>query len=73
MAHEYINRKVIKMTADYLKEYRKAHADTITPMRDAAARFDKSERGRFKRAAQQLGWNVCVSRGKVYENGILCW
>ena len=73
MAHEYINRRVIAQTMDFLKDYKRRHPESVTPMRDAAEQFAKSERGRFKRAAQQLHWNVCTSRGKVYENGVLCW
>ena len=73
MAHEYINRRVIAATMDLLQEYKNKHPETRTPMRDAMQLFDQKDRGRFKRAAQQLGWNVIVCRGKVYENGVLCW
>lgn len=73
MAHEYINRRVIAATMDLLQEYQNKHPETRTPMRDAMQLFEQTDRGRFKRAAQQLGWNVIVCRGKVYENGVLCW
>lgn len=71
--YEYINRKVIAGTMEFLQEFKQKHPETLTPMRDACEHVAKSDRNRFVRAAKQLGWAVCVSRGKVYENGVLCW
>ena len=71
--YEYINRKIIAGTVDFLQEFKQKHPETLTPMRDACEHVAKSDRNRFVRAAKQLGWSVCVSRGKVYENGVLCW
>ena len=42
MAHEYINRRVIAQTMDFLKDYKHRHPEAQTPMRDAAEQFAKS-------------------------------
>ena len=74
----YINPSVIRATAQLLKDYKLAH-QTDTPMIDAAREFaTRSEtleydHARFLSAARTLGWNVCKTRGHVYENGFFAW
>lgn len=71
----YINPAVIEGTMRVLVGYQATHTETATPMIDCfnSQKIDASERPRFVRAAQRLGWNVTRSQGKIYENGVLAW
>ena len=75
----YINPSVIRATAQLLKEYKHAHPKSATPMIDAIKEFatrpetTEYDRARFLSAARMLGWNVCKTRGHVYENGLFAW
>ena len=71
----YINPAVIEGTMRVLEDYQMAHQETATPMIDCfnSQKNDASERARFVRAAQRLGWCVTRSQGKIYENGVLAW
>lgn len=69
----YINPKVIKGTMEVLRAYKESHQDDATPLISVCAKERASERARFVRAAQRLGWNVTRSQGKIYENGVLAW
>lgn len=71
----YINPAVIEGTMRVLVGYQVTHTESATPMIDCfnSQKNDASERARFVRAAQRLGWNVTRSQGKIYENGVLAW
>lgn len=71
----YINPAVIEGTMLVLMKYQGEHTESATPMIDCfnSQKIDASERARFVRAAQRLGWNVTRSQGKIYENGVLAW
>jgi len=69
----YINPKVITGTMEVLEKYKAAHPNDTTPLANACAGEPATERGRYVRAAQRLGWNVVRSHGHVYENGTLIW
>ena len=71
----YINPRVIEGTMRVLVGYQATHTETMTPMTDCfnSQKLDASERARFVRAAQRLGWNVTRTQGKIYENGVLAW
>lgn len=71
----YINPRVIEGTMNVLHDYWAQHMTSKTPMTDCvnSQKIPASERPRFVRAAQRLGWNVTRSQGKIYENGVLAW
>lgn len=69
----YINPRVIVGTMDALEKYKAAHPQDKTPMANACAGEPSTERQRYVRAAQRLGWSVVRSNGHVYENGVLLW
>lgn len=69
----YINPKVIAGTMEVLERYKAAHPQDKTPMANACAGEPSTERQRYVRAAQRLGWSVVRSNGHVYENGTLIW
>ena len=69
----YINPKVIAGTMEVLERYKAAHPQDKTPMANACAGEPATERQRYVRAAQRLGWSVVRSNGHVYENGTLIW
>lgn len=69
----YINPKVVEGTMDVLQRYKEQHPQDNTPLINACAHEPSSERPRFVRAAQRLGWNVTRTQGKIYENGVLAW
>ena len=69
----YINPKVIAGTMEVLERYKAMHPQDKTPMANACAGEPTTERQRYVRAAQRLGWSVVRSNGHVYENGTLIW
>lgn len=71
----YINPRVIEGTMHVLHDYWAQHSSSKTPMIDCVnnQNLPASERARFVRAAQRLGWSVTRSQGKIYENGVLAW
>ena len=69
----YINPKVIAGTMEVLERYKATHPQDKTPMANACAGEPITERQRYVRAAQRLGWSVVRSNGRVYENGTLIW
>jgi hypothetical protein len=69
----YINPKVIAGTMEVLERYKAMHPQDKTPMANACAGEPITERQRYVRAAQRLGWSVVRSNGHVYENGTLIW
>lgn len=73
MKRKYINPSAIVATADRLRLYKENHPKCETPMAEAAAGEPATERERYYRAAKALGWKVCRSKGKTYENGRLVW
>ncbi len=69
----YINPRVIAGTMEALEKYKAAHPQDKTPRANACAGEPITERQRYVRAAQRLGWSVVRSNGHVYENGTLIW
>ena len=69
----YINPAVIAGTMRVLEDYKRNHPQSVTPMADACAGEPLTEKRRYVRAAQRLGWPVVRSQGHVYENGVLLW
>ena len=69
----YINPKVIAGTMEVLERYKATQPQDKTPMASACAGEPITERQRYVRAAQRLGWSVVRSNGHVYENGTLIW
>lgn len=73
--YQYVNSALIKATASLLSAYKDAHPDYESPLIRYCAehKIAKNDRVRFVRAAQQLGWNVIRTDGKVYDNGRFAW
>lgn len=73
--YQYVNSALIKATASLLSAYKDAHPDYESPLIRYCAehKIAKNDRVRFVRAAQQLGWNVIRTDGKVYDDGRLAW
>ena len=69
----YINPRGIAGTMEALEKYKAMHPKDKTPMANACAGEPSTERHRYVRAAQRLGWSVVRSNGHVYENGVLLW
>ena len=73
MARNYINPKVVAATMEILSDYKDTHPMSKTPMCECAANIPTTDRARFVRAAQRLGWNVTKTLGHIYENGYFAW
>lgn len=73
--YQYVNSTLIKATKGVLAAYAEEHPEDETPLINCCKmhKVDKSDRMRFVRAAQQLGWSVIRTNGKVYDNGRFAW
>lgn len=73
--YKYVNSALIKATANLLSAYKAQHPDYDSPLIRYCDehKITKDDRVRFVRAAQQLGWNVIRTDGKVYDNGRFAW